>query len=81
MVYATGAMLTLSHLLRHFLKHCTSGYFLANRQTKNSKTLTTVLYAQKHLNTSRVVTIMVAMFLTAWLGLLFVGLYLFKQYR
>jgi len=24
---------------------------------------------------------MVAMFLTAWLGLLFVGLYLFKQYR
>lgn len=55
--------------------------FTANRQTKNSKTLTTVLYAQKHLNTHFVVVIMVAMFLTAWLGLLFVGLYLFKQYR
>jgi hypothetical protein len=55
--------------------------FSTNRQTKNSKTLTTVLYAQKYLNTSRAVVIMVAMFLTAWLGLLFVGLYLFKQYR
>ncbi len=55
--------------------------FSTNRQTKNSKTLTTVLYAQNHLNTSRVAVNMVAMFLTAWLGLLFLGLYLFKQYR
>ena len=31
MVYTTGAMLTLRHLLRHFFKHCANG---ANWQKK-----------------------------------------------